>query len=84
MRCQDPVDLGKTLLDYDSIRKKRNDLTADSLDSLLTVAKNYPIKLRDPIPIFVEYQTVFADREVLIFYLDIYKRDEEYLKIMRD
>ena len=84
MRCKDPVDLGKTVLDYDSIRKKRNDLTSDSLDSLLSVAKNYTIKLKDPVPIFVEYQTVFADREELIFYLDIYKRDEEYLKIMRD
>ena len=84
MRCKDPVDLGKTVLDYDSIRKKRNDLTADSLDSLLTVAKNYTIKLKDPVPIFVEYQTVYANREVLIFYLDIYKRDEDYLKIMRD
>jgi hypothetical protein len=84
MRCKDPVDLGKTVLDYDSIRKKRNDITSDSLDSLLSVAKNYTIRLKDPVPIFVEYQTVFADREVLIFYLDIYKRDEEYLKIMRD
>lgn len=84
MRCENPVDLGKTLLDYDSIRKKRNDLTSDSLDSLLGLAENYVIRLKDPIPIFVEYNTVYADREVMIFYLDIYKRDEEYLKIMKD
>jgi murein L,D-transpeptidase YcbB/YkuD len=84
MRCENPIDLGKTLLDYDSIRRKRNDLTADSLDSLLGLEENYVIKLKDPVPIFVEYNTVYADREVMIFYLDIYKRDEEYLKIMRD
>jgi murein L,D-transpeptidase YcbB/YkuD len=84
MRCQDPVDLGKTILDYDSLKRKRNDITADSLDSLITVGENYIIKLKDPIPIFVEYNTVYADREQFIFYLDIYKRDEEYLKIMRD
>jgi murein L,D-transpeptidase YcbB/YkuD len=84
MRCQDPVDLAKTVLDYDSIRKKRNDITADSLDSLLTLGENYTIKLKDPIPIFIEYNTVYADREKLIFHLDIYKRDEEYLKIVRE
>lgn len=84
MRCENPIDLGKTILDYDSIRKKRNDITADSLDSLLGLAENYSIRLKSPVPIFVEYNTVYADRDVLIFYLDIYKRDEEYLKIMMD
>jgi murein L,D-transpeptidase YcbB/YkuD len=84
MRCENPIELGKTILDYDSIKMKRNDLTADSLDSLLAIGENYRIKLRDPIPIYVEYNTVYADRDVLIFYLDIYKRDEEYLKIMNE
>jgi murein L,D-transpeptidase YcbB/YkuD len=84
MRCQDPVDLAKTVLDYDSLRKKRNDITADSLDSLLTLGENYSIRLKDPVPIFIEYNTVYADREKFIFHLDIYKRDEEYLKIVRE
>jgi len=84
MRCENPVDLGKTFLDYDSVRRKRNDFTADSLDTLLGRRKNFIIPLKNTIPIFVEYNTVFADREKLIFYLDIYKRDEEYLKIMQD
>lgn len=84
MRCEHPIDLGKTILDYDSIRKKRNDITADSLDSLLGLKENYVIRLKAPVPIYVEYNTVYADRDVLIFYLDIYKRDEEYLKIMMD
>ncbi len=84
MRCQDPVDLAKTILDYDSIGKKRNDITSDSLDSLLTLGENYSIKLKDPVPIYVEYNTVYADREKFIFYLDIYKRDEEYLKIIHE
>jgi murein L,D-transpeptidase YcbB/YkuD len=84
MRCQDPVDLAKSILDYDSIGKKRNDITSDSLDSLLTLGENYSIKLKDPVPIYVEYNTVYADREKFIFYLDIYKRDEEYLKIIHE
>lgn len=84
MRCENPVDLGKVILDYDSVGRKRNDLTRDSLDTLLGRAENFVIKLKKPIPIYVEYNTVFADREKLIFHLDIYKRDEEYLKIMKE
>jgi murein L,D-transpeptidase YcbB/YkuD len=84
MRCENPVDLGKTILDYDSIRKKRNDITSDSLDSLLTLAENYSITLKSPVPIFVEYFTVSATKEKMIFHLDIYLRDEEYLKVMKD
>jgi murein L,D-transpeptidase YcbB/YkuD len=84
MRCENPVDLGKVILDYDSVGRKRNDLTRDSLDTLLGRAENFVIHLKKPIPIYVEYNTVFADREKLIFHLDIYKRDEEYLKIMKE
>jgi murein L,D-transpeptidase YcbB/YkuD len=91
MRCQNPVDLGKVILDYDTLRRghrkiggKGNPLTPDSLDSLMVVAENYPIKLMDQVPVYVEYQSVVADREHMVFHLDIYKRDEEYLKIMRD
>lgn len=84
MRCENPIDLAKTILDYDSVGRKRNDLTRDSLDTLLFRAENYKIQLRNPVPIYVEYTTVYADRTELIFYIDIYKREEEYLKIMRD
>ncbi len=84
MRCEKPVDLGKMILTYDSIRKKPNPITADSLDSLIGLAQNYPIKLLNPVPVFVEYQTVVADSEKMTFHLDIFKRDEDYLKIMRD
>lgn len=84
MRCEDPIDLGKTILDYDSIKRKRNDITADSLDSLLTLEENYSILLKSPIPIFVEYSTVTANKDQIIFHLDIYKRDEEYIKIMKE
>ena len=84
MRCQNPVDLGKMMLDYDSLGKKRNDLTRDSLDSLLLVKENYVIRLKDQVPIFIEYSTVTADADRIIFWLDIYKRDEEYLKFLKN
>jgi L,D-transpeptidase YcbB len=84
MRCENPVDLGRLLLNYDSLGRKANPLIGDSLDSLIGLAENFPVRLLKPVPVFVEYQTVVADREKIVFYLDIYKRDEEYLKIMRD
>lgn len=86
MRCEKPVDLGKMILDYDSTRNRRkgNHITPDSLDSLIGLAQNYPIKLIDQVPVFVEYQSVVADEKKITFHLDIYKRDEEYLKIMKE
>jgi murein L,D-transpeptidase YcbB/YkuD len=84
MRCQNPVDLGKMILNYDSLGSKRNALTADSLDSLLLLKENYVIKLKDQVPIFIEYSTVTADVNRIVFWLDIYKRDEEYLKFLRN
>lgn len=84
MRCQNPVDLGKMMLDYDSLGTKRNDLTGDSLDSLLLLKENYVIRLKDQVPIFIEYSTVTADIDRIVFWLDIYKRDEEYLKFLKN
>lgn len=83
MRSQDPVGLGKTILDYDSVGRKRNDLTADSLDSLLMLKKHYSIRLKDPVPIYVEYRTVSADRNSITFYLDIYRKEEELIGLMK-
>jgi len=40
------------------------------------------LKLLDPVPVYVEYKTVVADRDRMIFYQDIYARDEPYLKLM--
>jgi hypothetical protein len=84
MRCQYPDSLAKALLNYDSVRTKRNSITAPMLDSLLSLKENYRIKIMDPVPVFVEYRTVYADRTALIFYPDIYFRDEQYLKVMNE
>jgi murein L,D-transpeptidase YcbB/YkuD len=84
MRCEFPVKLGKLILDYDSISGRRNPITSDSLDSMLLKVENRQFILKDPIPIFVEYTSVCANRERIIFYLDIYKREEDFLKIMKE
>ena len=63
---------------------KENELIVDSLDSIMAREKNYTIRLLDPIPIFVEYQTVTRKANDMVIHIDIYGRDEEYLKIMRN
>ena len=84
MRCEFPVKLGKLILDYDSISGRRNSITADSLDSMLLKIENHPILLKVPIPIFVEYTSVYANRDGILFYLDIYKREVDFLRIMKE
>ena len=54
------------------------------LDSLLALKENYRIKMMDPVPVFVEYRTDYADRTNLIFYPDIYLRYEEFLRVMNE
>jgi murein L,D-transpeptidase YcbB/YkuD len=84
MRCEFPIELAKLILDYDSISGRRNPITSDSLDSMLLKVVNRPFPLKDPIPIFVEYTSVYASRDGILFYLDIYKREEDFLKIMKE
>lgn len=85
MRTQHPVDLAKVILSRDSIPYRGNEMIPDSLDSILARKAdfNYGIKLVDPIPIFVDYVSVARDKDRMIVHIDIYGRDEEYLKIMR-
>ena len=82
MRCERPVELAKVMLQFDSLGKKGNPLTADSLDSLLTLQQNHPIRLLSQVPIFVEYKTVVADRSGIYFHFDLYERETELVKIL--
>ncbi len=85
MRTQNPVDLAKVILSRDSIPHKGNIMKPDSLDSILdrSVDFNYAIKLVEPIPIYIDYVSVVKKDKRMVVHLDIYGRDEEYLKIMR-
>lgn len=85
MRTQNPIDLATRILERDEMGRKVNDvMIPDSLDSIMARGKNYTIRLLDPIPIFVEYITVVREKERMVTHIDIYGRDEEYLKIMMD
>lgn len=83
MRTQNPVDLAKAILERDKRGRRFNRTIPDSLDNLLGRKENYDIKILDPVPIFIEYQTVTRFNDKMITYIDIYGRDEEYLKILR-
>jgi murein L,D-transpeptidase YcbB/YkuD len=83
MRCENPVDLAKAMLYYDSIPKKRNPFKPDTLDTLLSQVNHIRIKLLEPIPIYVVYETVVAERDSLIFHLDLYHREEELVKVLK-
>lgn len=85
MRTQNPVDLAARILERDVVGRKVNDVVIpDSLDSIMARGENYTIKLLDPIPVYVEYVSVVRLGEQMVTHIDIYGRDEEYLKIMME
>lgn len=84
MRCESPVELARIIIQNDRIGTKYNKIISDSLDSIIEKKANRSIFLKVPIPIFVYYQTVVADRNNVIFYLDVYAKDEEYLTLLQN
>ena len=85
MRTQNPVDLATRILERDVRGRRTNDVVIpDSLDSIMARGENYTIELLDPIPVYVEYVSVVRSGEDMITHIDIYGRDEEYLKIMME
>lgn len=85
MRTQHPVDLAKVILDRDSIPYRGNKMKSDSIDSILYRKTDFDfrIPLVDPIPIYIDYVSVVRKDRQMVVHLDIYGRDEEYLKILR-
>lgn len=93
MRTQNPVELGKQILLKDSLSPRRfNAIRPDTLDSLLFklpdsipyTEKHLEVKLIDPIPIYIEYETASREGEKMRLHIDIYGRDEEYLKLLEE
>ncbi len=84
IRCENPLELAKLILDYDSIPVKRNYFTRDSLDTLIHLQKHQEIKLISSIPIFIEYTTVTCGNEFPIFHFDIYRKEEKILSFLSD
>jgi murein L,D-transpeptidase YcbB/YkuD len=73
MRLDQPLDLARHVL------KRFNAMDEDDIEKILEKAKEHYIKLKTPIPIYVEYNSVGADEEGWVhFYIDIYKYDLAY------
>lgn len=53
VRCQNPVELGRKVLEIDD-----NKVIPDSLDSILGRKEQYLIRLKKQIPIYIEYNSV--------------------------
>lgn len=92
MRTHRPVALADTILHYDSLSPRRfNKFRPDSLDSIYALPDslmhenfNREVKLFDPIPIFIEYESVSREGEKMILHIDIYGRDEEFLRVFNE
>jgi len=82
MRCQYPQELAKTILKYDSIGRKEP-ITSEVFDSIIKLERNYPIPLKNSVPIFIEYQSVVAYRDRMVFYIDLYNREKELVAVLK-
>ncbi|GEM_PF-1060713 len=74
MRLENPIEFAQFLL------LRQNGMTKDDIKKILdkTDKESY-VKLKDPVPIFVEYATVgVSDKGHLEFYIDVYKYDRAY------
>lgn len=84
IRTKNPVDLAKCILESE-LDPDDEDLFqefSDTLDSVLFRQENYHFRLKRSIPVYIDYQTVYLKDDKLITAVDIYGRDEKYLKLM--
>jgi len=81
VRLEDPYPLALDILEYSQSK-------VDSVEffALLDTAKIYSIPIYPKIPVIVNYGTVgeSEDGEYLIFFDDLYKRDQEWIDKVRD
>lgn len=83
MRADAPIELGKLLLHFDKKEDKFNEVTPDSLQTLIDQRIHQKISLQKAIPIQVLYQTVTADKDGLYFYIDLYRREQDLINLFQ-
>ena len=83
MRCEFPVVLGQKMLNYDNKDGKNGKTRSNDLDSMLKPDKHRVISLNDKIPISVVYRTVTLQHANLVFHIDIYHRDAQFIKQLK-
>ncbi len=73
MRMDKPLEMARYLL------KKINGLTDKDIDKILEKGEEYYIKLKETIPVIIDYCSIGVDSEGRMeFYIDIYKYDRAY------
>jgi murein L,D-transpeptidase YcbB/YkuD len=56
--------------------------TNDSLQQYFSIQQQRKINLKNRLPIYTRYYTAHADSTGLKLYLDIYRKDEELMKLL--
>ena len=56
--------------------------THDSLQVYFVKQEQRKIKLRKPLPIYTRYYTAYADSNGLKLYIDVYRKDEDMMKLI--
>lgn len=77
IRIEKFTELADFLIRDDSLHYK-----PDSLQLYFTIHQQRKLKLKQPLPIYVRYYTAQADSTGLKLYIDIYKKDEEMMKLI--
>jgi murein L,D-transpeptidase YcbB/YkuD len=81
MRVQDPEQYAEVLL---SLTQPKDKITAERIRKLYGDSER-TINLKTPVPVHLTYQTAFVDESgQLQFRRDVYGRDEEILRVLRD
>ena len=83
MRCDQPIELGKKILNFDKTATKTNPVSPDSLQSLIDQQIHQSIPLLKSLPIFVSYTSVTADQKGLYFHLDLYQKEQKLVALLR-
>ena len=83
MRCQDPIQLARTILINDCKNGNCNKIDTLQLDSLILLGQNKTVHLLNTIQINVEYKSVISRDDQLVFLIDIYDKDEKYIQLLK-
>jgi len=77
IRLENFIDFADFLIRDDSVH-----YTHDSLQLYFAKHEQRKIKLKKPLPIYTRYYTTHADSTGLKLYIDVYKKDEEMMKLI--
>jgi murein L,D-transpeptidase YcbB/YkuD len=65
-----------------SVRKKKNQITIDSMTHWLAIKEKHSIPLRKRIPVFIRYFTCEANNGQISFFEDIYEEDKKMSELL--